>query len=269
VRRERTGRGVTSNFGGAGLSSDDDSPFERPRPPRAVRILTKIELGLALTFFAVLPALAGVFIVVLAGRASTSAATQSAATTTATVVSARVIAGDCKDPCYKSVVVLTNLAQPAGDGTRLVIKGQVSGSGTRPGATLAVKQDPSNPRHVEIPGYPDSPRLRQWTWTPLAVIIGLVGIGIDFLVYRRFARTGHLGNRVRLFTERHLYRRPRPPTPPGPVTTGRLARHYLLPALGVPIVIALCIVLAALGASATSDNDIAQLNAVGTSSGGS
>jgi hypothetical protein len=113
-----------------------------------------------------------------------------------------------------------------------------------------------------VPGYPDSPRLRQWTWTPLAVIIGLVGAGFDFLLFRRFAWSGHLGYRMRMSAGRFLYRNPRPPDH---VTTARLARHYLLPALGIPVMIAVCIVLGAIGAGATSVNDINQLNAVSAS----
>jgi len=234
-------------------------PFTgRHRPHRIVRRIAQVEATLVLAAFVLMPAVAVVAAIWLARAAAVSSDTQGAATSTAQVVASHVSVMSGKGcPCYRTRLRLTDLRDPRGDGVTITVGGNVTGSGTQPGAVIAVKQDPNDARHVELPGYPDVSRGKQAGLTLGVSVIGLAALLFDLWLLRRLARTGHLGHVLRAAAWQTL-----PPRPPKAPTTRRLVTHYLLPAIGLPLLLAGVIAAVIAGGLSTGPSDVTTITAV-------
>lgn len=198
----------------------------------------------------------------LLGEGSASAETQAAKTQIAVVrhVSYPAYSDKGCAPCYDTLIVVTGLADAAGDGATLKFDHVVDGPGARPGAAIAVKQDPHDPRHVELVGYPDTPRTRQVFWS-IAAVLGLLALGTGhYLLVRAVARKGRFGDRIALLVRPR--RPPRARTPFSQLTFRQMFVRVAAYTFGIPIILGAYTSLIVLGATAANINSVSSLPAL-------
>lgn len=199
----------------------------------------------------------------LVGEAAASSATQASPAVPAIVsrVDYPTYYGKSCNPCVSTVLTVMGLPHGQGGWATLRFHHLVDGTGMHPGAFIAVRQDPADPAHVELPGYPATPRARQVYWS-VAAVTGMVVLAVlNLFLIRGWAAAGHLGHRA--FNIAVRWRRPpRPRTPFSQLPVGRMLSRVALFTFGIPLVVGGYATLLALGATARSQDSVSTLPAL-------